>query len=142
MSRPAVVLHERTGRWAAAIAQRLAEGSRAFRQTRTADELGVELSQAPTSIALIELAADRPDAALDLLARIGREFPGARLAMLADREASVYEGLARELGAAHFVASPREIGPLVGWIKRRSGRSPADEPAWIEEVRRRLPWDE
>jgi hypothetical protein len=149
MDTATLVFCERTGRWAVAwrgawtraTANRAEQPLRVV-ETRGARECRETLAGLPGAFVAIELTAAGADAALDLLAELTTNCRGAAAAVLAERELADYEWLARELGAVHFVASPRQLPPLVDIVRRHAARAPAiaRELETREEIWSRLPW--
>lgn len=134
------ILCEQTGRWAA-ILRPLTAGSRVrWREVRTPDECLDSLRLEPGSFLVLELAAARLDAGLELLAAVQTDFPRAKVAVVAGRDLAEYEWLVREMGAVAFETSPRRVAPLAAAARRhaeanQSGERPLAERIWAE-----LPW--
>ncbi|HUY32163.1 MAG TPA: hypothetical protein VMV69_05235 [Pirellulales bacterium] len=148
-----LVFCERTGRWAVAWRRAwtlaLRGGSGAGRgenrrlrvvETRGVSECRETLAAMPAAFVAIELAPASAGAALELLAEVTAKFRGSAAAVLAQAELAEYEWLARELGAVHFVASPRQLPSLVGVVRRHAQRTPAPELEMRQEIWSRLPW--
>ncbi|MBI2823679.1 MAG: hypothetical protein HYX69_03185 [Planctomycetia bacterium] len=109
-------------------------------ETRTASDCREALARTPDSLVAIALAPATCDEALALLAAIGDECPAARAVVLADRRMRSYEWLARELGAAHFVCSPRRAAEVVAMLERHAASPPSPARGTAERVWDTLPW--
>jgi hypothetical protein len=157
-----IVVYERSGRWAVALRQTLNAAARAATQsaqsqrtrlhdgrpagdvrvveTRSADECLAALADAPQAFVALELAEATCDAALELLRSTAERFPAARAVVLADRELASYEWLARELGAAHFVCSPRKLRAVARLAEAHWRCTPEPEIGVVERIWASLPW--
>ena len=118
-----LIVCERTGHWAVALRRELAEAGVRVWETRTLADCWSELAKSPASFLVLELG-DNLAGLLGRMARQPREYPAARLAVVADRSLADYESLMREAGAVHFLSSPRQTGPLA----RLAGRHLAQVP--------------
>jgi hypothetical protein len=79
----------------------------------------------------------------NLLARlptIEREFPLARVAVVAGRRLAAYELAVREAGAVHFTCSGRGLRPLVDIVCRHLAAVPQSPSSLVEQVWASLPW--
>jgi hypothetical protein len=98
------------------------------------------LRQYPGSFLVVELTTANADALLGRIASLARDFPAARAAVVAERSLAEYEWLVRELGAAWFAVSPRELAPLVELARRHFEQAPAPQGDTIEQIWNSLPW--
>lgn len=144
--RAPLIFCERSGQWAAAwrIACRRRRGGAShadvrLTETRSADECLENIIAAPAAFVLLELTAANCDRALDLLFEISTRR-GVAAAVAAERSMKDYEWLVREMGAVHFLVSPRELPALVGMAERFARRMPAPEMELEESVWANLPW--
>ena len=98
------------------------------------------LAECPAGFVVIELTAGNVDAVLSRMARFERDFPLARVAVVAARSMASYRWLLREAGAVDFVTSPRRLAALgrPGLPPPRPGAPRAAEP--IRADLERLPW--
>ncbi|HEV3006353.1 MAG TPA: hypothetical protein VGX78_17920 [Pirellulales bacterium] len=147
MQPASLVFCERTGRWAAAwrtvwarAAPEMADRPLRIVETRSARECRETLAGTLTAFVAIELTPEGADIALDLLAQVTTSFPPSAAAVLAENTLADYEWLARELGAVHFIASPRQLPSLTGIVCRHAAHTPAMEMGLRESVWSRLPW--
>ncbi len=69
-------------------------------------------------LAMVEASEALIDPLLDLLVLSARRFPVARFVIVTERRFAPYEGLLRELGAAHVEPSPRDLRRVLDVIDR------------------------
>ncbi len=136
-----LIVCERTGRWAVALRRELAEAGIRVWETRTPDDCWQELAESPASFVVLELHGKIP-ALLRHIARLPREFPQARLAMVADRSMAGYQSIAREAGAVYFVCSPRRTETLAQLACRHLAQVPPPPQNLTERIWASLPWGE
>ena len=134
-----LIVCERTGRWAVTLRRELAEAGVRVWETRTLADCWTELAASPASLVVLELGGDVAGL-LGRMARGPREFPQARLAVVADRGLAGYEWLMREAGAVHFVASPRQVGTLAQLACRHLAQAPPPQQSLTERIWASLPW--
>ncbi len=135
-----LIVCERTGAWAVALRRELAEAGVRVWETRTLDYCWSELAESPASVVVLELAAGNVSETLHRLVRLRREFPGARLAVAAERRLARFEPLLREAGAVGFASSPRQVGALARLACRRLAQVPPPSQSLTERVWANLPW--
>lgn len=131
---------ERTGRWAVALRRAMPEI--VLRETRTAAECGDELAAAPASVVAIEVSAARLDEAAAFVADLAGRYPSARVVVVAERGLAQYEWLFRELGAAAWTDSPRDLAAVVAIARRHLAEAASPAPGIREQILARLPWSE
>ena len=139
---PALTICERSGKWATAWRQ-AARGSASqvpVREVRGFDECRQALAQARAGFVLVELTGENVADLCDFLNRLQFERPAVRIAVLAERGLEAYELIVRELGAIHFVDSPRSLVPLVNVIQRYLASQPRPQASMREQIWERLPW--
>lgn len=136
-----LIVCEHTGRWAMTLRRELAESGVRVWETRTLADCWSELAQSPASFVVLELGS-RPVGLLRHLARQPREFPLARLAIVADRSLADYQWLMREAGAVCFLSSPRQVGPLAQLACRHLAQVPPPQQSLTERIWTSLPWAE
>jgi hypothetical protein len=134
-----LIVCERTGRWAVALRRELAGAGIRVWETRTLDDGWTELAQSPASFMVAELGHNVARL-LSRMGRLPREFPAARLAVVADRSLASYERLMREAGAVHFVGSLRQVGPLARLACRHLAQVPPPQQSLTERIWASLPW--
>ena len=74
------------------------------------------------------------------MARLPRDFPLARVAVVADRSLAPGEWLMREAGAVHFTTSPRRLGSLAAAVGRHLEQVPRPPQGLAERIWATLPW--
>lgn len=134
-----LIVCERTGRWAVALRRELAEAGVRVWEMRTLADCRDELVESPASFAVIELGAN-VGGLLRLLARQPRQFPAARLAVVANRSQADHEWLMREAGAVHFVCSLRQVAVLARLACRHLAEVPPPQQSLAERIWMSLPW--
>jgi len=140
-ARPArVIVCERTGRWAVALRRAWPGESVQIWETRSLAECWEVLAEAPGSFIVLELDAAHVDALLQRMVGLSRDFPLARVAVVADRALADWQWLLRESGAVHFTCSPRRLGPVARLARRHLGEMPSPPRTVKQEVWARLPW--
>ena len=140
-----LILSERTGSWARLFRKALADVAGEtrgvmIRETRSIAECRESLNQWPASVVGIELASSNLDAAMEFMAEVATRFRAARILALASHEQRAYEGLARELGAVGFIASPQAVRLEAEWISRRLAGTSRPETNITDRIRAELPW--
>jgi hypothetical protein len=134
-----LIVCERTGRWAVALRSELAAAGVRVWETRLLDDCWSELAESPASFVVLELGGNVADL-LRRMARQPRDFPAARLAVVADRSLAGYQWLMREAGAVHFLCSPRQIAPLAQLARRHLAQVPPPSQSLTEQIWANLPW--
>lgn len=146
MSTPAWIFCESRGGWAVACRQALVKAPNAadirLIETRTLADCRREIRSSPGALVTIELTADRCDDALKLMLELSRWQPRVAVAVTAERAWRNYEPLVRELGAVHFVVSPRQVSPLAEIASRHLARWSECDQTEEERTLARLPWRE
>ena len=115
-------------------------GEIAMRQTRSLAECAAELAAAPQSLLALELSRQNVAGVLALLNGLGRQYPSAVAAVLAERGWESYEWLLREAGAMHFTTSPRQADELVRLAVRHISRQSAPQKNFAAQIWDALPW--
>ena len=141
VARPArLIVCERTGRWAVALRRELAGSDVRVYETRSLVECWKGLAESPAGLAVVELSAGNVAPLLQRLAGLDRDFPLARVAVVADRSLAKYEWLIREAGAVHFTCSSRQLGPLARVVAGHLDQAPSPPQTLVEQIWARLPW--
>lgn len=139
MSRVCVIVCEKKGTWAPAIARQLPAEVR-LRQTRTLAECAAELSAAPLSLVALELTATNIPGVVDLVSQMSVRFPHARAMVVCEGDLAYYEWLLREAGAIYFAASTRALTGLDRLVRNHLQHIPAIRPSFATLVWETLPW--
>jgi hypothetical protein len=135
-----LVVCERTGRWAVVLRRELAEAGVRVWETRSLADCWQELAAAPGSFLVVELRPDNAEGLLGRMVWLPREFPLARVAVVAARGLAGHEWLMREAGAVHMTCSPRRLGPLAEIALRHLAGIPAPQQTMVARIWSSLPW--
>jgi hypothetical protein len=111
MSEPVVIVNERGGKWASAVARLLPPGT-PIRQTRGLAECDRQLALAPGSLVVLEVGHDPLARTLHWLAELGRRDALAGVVIVAPAAWQALEWPLREAGAVYFATSPRALAPV------------------------------
>ena len=135
-----LIVCEREGEWAVGLRRELpAPGVRAY-EARSLPECWEMLARWPASLLVVELTRWNARALIERMASLGREYPLARIAVVAERNLASCEWLVREAGAVHFLVSPRRLGPLARLAVRHLDAAPRPERTLTERIWDHLPW--
>jgi hypothetical protein len=126
--------------WAVGLRREAGTWPIRIHETRSLEECRQLLDGHPASFLVIELTRAGLEGLLGFLARVGRDYPWARLAVVAPRELAAAEWLVREAGAVHFVTSPRQLAGLVCTARRHLEAAPRPRLSPAEEIWAGLPW--
>lgn len=135
-----LIVCERSGSWAVALRREMAATAIRVDETRSVAECWELLARAPASLVIVELTAAGATALLRRMAHFQRDFPLARLAVVADRSLADYQWLIREAGAVHFTCSPRQLGPMARLARRHLAQAPGPQRSLSEQIWATLPW--
>jgi len=135
-----LIVCERRGRWAVGLRRELAGAGVRVYETRSLAECWEVLAEAPAGFTVVELSNATVEDLLRRMARLGRDFPLARVAVVAGRSLADYEWLMREAGAVHFTCSPRQLGPLARLACRHLHQAPAPQQTLTQRIWTSLPW--
>jgi hypothetical protein len=148
VSRVAVIVHERLGSWVGQLRPRLQDRPVRFFETRSDDDVETAVSGLASPVVVMDLGKD-PVEGLELLDRIIRLSPTARVLILDPAPSEGVAELARELGATHVISGfvpPPEVAALIdrwiglaaaqaqreGWSRPVSTGSPLDAEGLLE----------
>jgi len=135
-----LIVCERGGEWAVGLRRELpVPGVRVY-ETRSLPECWAMLARWPASLLVVELTRSNAEALVGRMTSLDREFPSARMAVVAERELARCEWLMREAGAVHFTVSPRRLGPLARLAVRHLDAAPRPERTLTRRIWARLPW--
>lgn len=134
------IVCERTGQWAVALRRELPRPDVYLHQTRSVSECWELLGRYPASFLVVELTRANADALLDRMAWLERDFPLARVAVVAQRSLGIYEQLIRQAGAVHFTSSLRDLRPLACLACRHLDQAPRPQRSVTEQIWDSLPW--
>lgn len=136
-----LIVCERSAHWAVALRRELVHTGVRVWETRSLTQYWDALADAPASFVVVELTAAAADDLLRRMARLPREFPLVRAAVVADRSLADYEWLLRESGAVHFTCSPRQVAPLAETACRHLAQVPVPQQSLTERIWNSLPWE-
>ena len=125
MSRPALLVCEPTGRWAAALRRASADEPLRIVETRRPAEVLARLAEAPECLVAVAWSAERRDEAGEMVDAIGRRYPKACVVVLLDRHQTDEAALASELGAVQVCCGRGEVPAVVRLARRHLGRHAA-----------------
>jgi hypothetical protein len=141
MSKPTVIVCEKSGDWAAALARHLPNEIE-VRQTRGLGECATVLATAPASLLALKLTCENLPGVLVLLGNLGRKHPQAVAVVLAERGLEPCEWLLREAGAVHFTTSPREGDEVARLAVRHFSRAKGPRANFAARIWNELPWSD
>ncbi len=135
-----LIVLERTGDWADALARELAPHGIRPRQTRHAEDCEAALTAAIGGVVALACDSLGLERAVELIEQFGQRYPGTRIMALAPRSWQKYEWLLREAGAAEFVTSSRQLPQCRAAIVAHLARAPHELRTDEERVWAALPW--
>jgi hypothetical protein len=135
-----LIVCERDGRWAAALRRELARPEGRLCETRSLNECWEALTRWPASFVLVELTRANATELLERMAWLERDFPLARVAVVADRDLGFCESLMREAGAVHFTVCPRRLQGLGCAALRHLDAAPQPQRSFTKRIWASLPW--
>jgi hypothetical protein len=109
-------------------------------ETRSLAEAWQALAAAPASFVVVELTAAGREGLVRRMLRMPREFPLARVAVVAAPPLALYEAMVRQAGAVHFTCSGRRLAPLAAAIARHLAAVPQSPTSLTEQIWAALPW--
>jgi DNA-binding NtrC family response regulator len=136
-----LIVCESSGSWSAALRIELAEASVRVWECRSLREAWDALTQTPAAFLVAEAARENLDTLLRRMDWFSRDFPHARVAIVASRGIARYEWLLREAGAVHFLTSPRKLASLAGLAIRHLANVPPTSQTLAERIWASLPWE-
>ena len=131
---------ERSGQWAGALRRELADAGLHVWETRSQAECWELLAATPASFIVAELTESHAEGLLRRMMRLERDFPLARLAVVAERRLADWQWLVREAGAVHFTCSPRQLAPLAEMACRHLASVPPPPQNLTDRIWTALPW--
>lgn len=135
-----LIVCEREGSWAVGLRRDLPGPGVRIDEARSLPECWAMLARWPASLLVVELTRRNAHALIERMAWLGREYPRARIAVVAERSLGPWEGLVRQAGAVHFTVSPRRLGPLARLAVRHLEAAPRREQSLAGRIWDRLPW--
>ena len=135
-----LVVCERNGRWAVALRRQLPEPRVRVFQTRSLPECWEMLVPWPASLLVVEATRTNVGDLVERMGALGRRFPLARVAVVAERGLADCQWLLREAGAVYFTESPRRLAPLADLAVRHLAAAPQRALGLQERIWASLPW--
>jgi len=135
-----LIVCEQTGQWAAGLRQELRGTTLKLQETRLLDDAWQSLAAAPAAFVVVEYTAKNSNELLRRYVWFTRDYPQARLAIVAARRYISHRWLLRSAGAVHTVFSPRELAPLAELACRHIAQIPQPQLPVTERIWRSLPW--
>jgi hypothetical protein len=134
------IVCESDSSWAVGLRREAGTWPIRIHETRSLEECRQLLDADPASFLVVELTRAGWEGLSGFLARTGRDYPWARLAVVAPRELAAAEWLFREAGAVHFVTSPRQLAGLIRTARRHREAVPRPRLSLAAEIWAGLPW--
>lgn len=134
-----LIVCEKSGRWALALRAAL-RGDLPLVETRAPSQCSEALLAAPTALAAVAVTPQSLASMVELIGRISRDFPAARVLALLEPGAESAEPLLREAGAADVFLSPQQAAAIAGLAQRHAALSPAARLPLRAASAARLPW--
>ncbi|MEN6494298.1 MAG: hypothetical protein ABFD16_08400 [Thermoguttaceae bacterium] len=135
-----LVVCESTGGWAVTLRRELAGlGIRVY-ETRSVAQAWEMLASCPASFLVVELSRTSLDALLERMTWLERDYPLARVAVVAERGLERCEVLMRAAGAVHFTTSPRQLSGMARVATRHVQSAPRPRRSIADEIWASLPW--
>ncbi len=135
-----LIVCERSGSWSVALRGELAEAGVRLWECRGLAEAWEALAQTPAAFVIAEAAEENLDDFLRRMAWFSRDFPQARIAVVAHRNMARFEWPLREAGAVHFLTSPRRLTSLAGMVVRHLANVPPPPQTMVQRIWASLPW--
>jgi hypothetical protein len=135
-----LIVCERSGSWSVALRSELAEAGVRLRECRSLPEAWEALAQTPAAFVIAEAAHENIENLLRRMVWFSRDYPQARIAVVAQRNMARFEWLLREAGAVHFLTSPRRLAPLAGLAVRHLANVPPPPQTMVQRIWASLPW--
>lgn len=135
-----LIVCEREGEWAVGLRRELPEPGVRVDEVRSLPECWAMLARWPASLLVVELTRRNARALIERMARLGREYPRARIVVVAERSLAPWEWRMREAGAVHFTVSSRRLASLARLAVRHLDTAPRPERTLVERIWDHLPW--
>jgi hypothetical protein len=142
---PALILCERTGRWATSLRRHRLGERLPIVETRSLAELEEALRERPRALAGVELTATIETQVVEFLCHPPAGIDPFGFIVFAQPELRSYEPICREAGAVHFITSELDLLSLPPVLDRY-----LSDPAFAklnsegvppsERIRARMPW--
>ncbi len=135
-----LIVCERDGSWSVALRCELAEAGVRVWECRSLAEAWEALAKTPAAFVIAEATRENLDGLLRQMAWFSRDFPQARIAVVAPRNMARFQWLVREAGAVHFLVSPRQLSSLAALATRHLASVPQPPQTMVQRIWASLPW--
>jgi DNA-binding NtrC family response regulator len=135
-----LVVCERDGSWSAGLRGELADAGARVWECRSLAETWDALAQTPAAFVVVEALRENLDDLVRRMAWFTRDFPPARMAVVAARSMARFEWLLREAGAVDFLTTPRRLPRLACMVVRHLANVPPPPQTLVERIWASLPW--
>ena len=110
-----LIVCEQTGQWAVGLRQELRGTTVKLHETRLLDDAWQVFAAAPAAFVVVEYTANNCDELLRACVWLTRDFPLARIAIVAARRYTSHRWVLHAAGALHTVFSTRGSRPWPNW---------------------------
>jgi hypothetical protein len=135
-----LIVCEGSGQWSIGLRNELAETGVRVWECRSLREAWEALPQTPAAFVTAEATPVNLDDLLRRMTWFSRDFPRARIAVVAQRDMARFEWLLREAGAVEFLTSPRRLARLAGLAVRHLANVPPPPQTMVQRIWASLPW--
>ncbi len=135
-----LIICECSGQWSIGLRSELTEAGIRLWECRSLPEAWEALAQTPAAFVIAEAARENIEDLLRRMAWFSRDFPRARIAVVAQRDMARFKWLLREAGAVLFLTSPRRLAPLAGLVVRHLANVPPPPQTMVQRIWASLPW--
>ncbi len=135
-----LIVCERDGSWSVALRSELGETGVRVWECRSLTEAWAALVTTPAAFVIAEATRENLESLLRRMVWFSRDFPQARIAVVASRSMARFQWLVREAGAVHFLVSPRQLTSLAALVTRHLANVPPPPQSMIQRIWASLPW--
>jgi hypothetical protein len=135
-----VILCEKSGRWAAALRRALRDEPPSISETRSLSQCEEALAVEPAALVAIEVNSKTLDPLVQIIARVRKERPFARVVALLDSGLDHAEPVLREAGAVDIFPSLRDAPMLAQLARRHLALTLPARQSVHEAIAEQLPW--
>jgi hypothetical protein len=135
-----LIVCEKTNRWATGLRAAVGRDRLQIVETRSLTGCEAALSEAPASLAAVEVRAANLDQLVDFVVQLGRRFPRALVVALLAEETTSAERLMQEAGAIDVIGSVLDAPRVARLARRHFAACPPPELDLQELAGQRLPW--
>lgn len=136
-----LIVCERDGHWARHLRGELSSSGMRVHETRSLQECWRMLPASPAALLVVEVSLAEASPLLIVLARLGRDYPAARLVAVADDRLDWAKWAMLEAGAAWFCSSPRRLAEVAEIARRHLAQAPRPRLSLDQKIWAGLPWN-